>query len=78
MNAKDHPAYDGGVNNAVRRAFSSPGDCFSVYFDGKAIFVCASEAAAPKDADLVCIAQRWDVDTVQLRFPGAYSEWRKS
>jgi len=70
-----HPAYESGVANAVRRARENPGDCFSVYWDGAAIFVRASEAAAPPASKLVCIAQRWDDKTVQLRFDGARSEW---
>ena len=71
-----HPSYEDAVRNAVDRAGRNPGDCFSVYFDGEAVYVRASEAAEPKKAKLVCIAQRWDAKTVQLRFAGARSEWR--
>ena len=72
-----HPAYDDSVRTAVRRARQNPGDCFSVYWDGTAIYVRAVEAARPPAAKLVCIAQVWDADTVQLRFAGARSEFVK-
>lgn len=72
----NHPAYDGALANAVRQAADNPGQCFTVYFDGAAMYVRASGTAAPNNADIVCIAQRWDDRTVQLRFAGAHSEWR--
>ena len=75
IDAVNHPAYNDAVRNAVDRARRNPGDCFSVYYDGEAVFVRASEAVKPRDAKLICIAQRWDADTVQLRFDGARSEW---
>ena len=34
-----HPAYEAGVAKAVRRARENPGACFSVYYDGPAIYV---------------------------------------
>lgn len=70
-----HPAYEAAVAKAVRRARENPGACFSVYYDVEAIYVRASEAAPPPNSKLVCIAQRWDAKTVQLRFDGARSEW---
>jgi hypothetical protein len=69
-----HPAYPVARHRATERA-RAEGGCFSIYFDGAAIFVRASEAAAPPNSKLVCIAQRWDDKTVQLRFSGARSEW---
>lgn len=74
--AFEHPSYNDGVNNAVRRAYEEPGECYSVYYDGSAIYVRNSAAAKPAHSKLVCIAQRWDDKTVQLRFNGARSEWR--
>jgi len=70
-----HPAYDSGVANAVRRAIEDKGACFSVYWDGTAIFVRTSEAAPPPSSKRVCIAQWWRDNLVQLRFDGARSEW---
>jgi hypothetical protein len=70
-----HPAYDSGVRHAASRAFDNKGDCFSVYYDGEAIYVRASEAAPPPNSKLICIAQHWNDKTVQLRFNNAYSEW---
>jgi len=70
-----HPAYDSAVLNAVRRARENQGACFTVYFDGESIFVRASEAAPPPDSKKICIAERWNDTTVQVRFDGARSEW---
>lgn len=70
-----HPAYEGGVANAVERAFTH-NHCWSVYYDGQRIYVRDSQDVPPEHAKLVCIAQRWDDKTVQLRFDGARSEWR--
>jgi hypothetical protein len=75
--AAAHPAYNDSLRTATRRAAESPGACFTVYFDGAAIYVRTSEAAAPPHAMRVCIVQRWDDKTVQLRFTGARSEWVK-
>ena len=69
-----HPSYNDAVRNAARRARADSA-CYSVYWDGTAIYVRASEAARPPAAKLVCIAQVWNADTVQLRFDGARSEW---
>lgn len=83
--AEAHPSYDDGLRAAARRAWESRHEttsdkgfyppCFSVYFDGVAIYVRDSKAAPPKDAKLVCIAQFFSGGTVQLRFDGARSEW---
>lgn len=70
-----HPAYNDAARRAAERAFAEPGECYSVYFDGSAVYVRNSAAAPPQGAKLVCIAQRWDDRTVQLRFTGARSEW---
>ena len=72
-----HPAYGDSLRTAVRRARSNPGDCFSVYWDGTAIYVRASEAVPPPASKIVCIAQVWDANTVQLRFADARSEFVK-
>lgn len=77
--AQEHKAYNDGLKRAVERAASHPvadAACFSLYFDGEAIFVRASEAAPPPNAQLILIAQRWDTNTVQVRFAGSvHSEW---
>jgi len=77
VDAFAHPAYEAGRATAVRRARETPGACFTVYWDGVAIFVRASEASAPPRSKVVCIAQVWDANTVQVRFDGAHSEWVK-
>ena len=71
-----HPAYESSLANAVNRASRERDACFSVYYDGEAIYVRDSKALAPPNSKLVCIAQSWDANTVQLRFNGAHSEWR--
>jgi len=71
-----HRAYNSGLARAVERAAQEDA-CMSLYYDGAAIFVRDSKAAAPPQSILVCIAQRWDEATVQLRFSGARSEWVK-
>ncbi len=73
--AFEHSAYDDAIRKAADRAYRSPGDCFSVWYDGQAVYVRASEAMRPPNSILVCIAQQWDDKTVQLRFTGARSEW---
>jgi len=70
-----HPDYEGSRMTAARRARETPGACFTVYWDGIAVYVRASEAAPPRNSKAVCIAQHWDDKTVQLRFDGAWSEW---
>jgi len=72
--AMDHPAYDDALRRATNRAAVG---CESVVcFDGKAIFV-TTQGACPEYATVICVAQRWDDQTVQLRFAGARSEWVK-
>jgi hypothetical protein len=76
MKAEEHPAYDDGLRNAARMAGADPaGKSYTVYWDGFAIFVRPPGAEAPANARVVCIAQKWDSRTVQLRFDGARSEW---
>lgn len=86
-----HPAYNASVRHAADRAFRErdPKDrkndpCFSVYYDGTAIYVRDSKAAPPPDSKCICIAQYWGFNDradggkwhrVQLRFDGAHSEW---
>jgi hypothetical protein len=74
-NAFNHPHYGASVRRAAERAYNEPGECYSIYYDGTDIIVQNSAAAKPQDAKLVCIAQKWDDKTVQLRFTGARSEW---
>jgi hypothetical protein len=66
--------YNDAVRHAAYRA-RHEGGCFSVWFDGEAMYVRASEAAGPKNGELICIAQTWDDKQVQLHFTGARSEW---
>lgn len=73
--ALTHRAYNDSLRSAADRAFRDKGACFTVYFDGEAIFVRASEAARPANSVVVCIAQYWADRMVQLRFDGARSEW---
>lgn len=73
--AKEHPAYDSSIRKAAERAFENKGACFSVHYDGEAVYVRASEAAPPPNSKLICIAQFWADSTVQVRFSGAWSEW---
>lgn len=74
--ARVHPAYDDSLRRAAERAFADNGEHeYAVYYDGTAVFVRAVEAAPPSNATRICIAQRWDKNTVQLRFAGARSEW---
>lgn len=77
--AMNHPAYRGAVARAVERArAAATGASFTIYYDGAAVYVRASEAAPPTRAKRVCVVQRWDSDTVQLRFDGARSEFVRS
>lgn len=72
-------AYNAAVAYAVARAARHPVNaaaCFTVYAKDDSMFVRPSLVAAPDGATMVCIVQRWDEHTVQLRFAGAHSEWR--
>ena len=73
--AQGHPAYDDGLRNAVRHA--AEGTETAVYWDGTAIYVRSVYAPKVPSASVVCIAQKWDEHTVQLRFASARSEWVK-
>jgi hypothetical protein len=75
IDVKQHPAYDSSLRHAAKRALDNKGDCFSVWYDGEAVYVRASEAVKPPNSTLVCIAQHWADTRVQLRFNGAWSEW---
>lgn len=68
---------DLGKTIAAEAAARHPDMCFAVYFNDNTIFVRDATDSAPFGADLICVAQRWDAKSVQLRFKGAYSEWRK-
>jgi hypothetical protein len=73
--AEAHPAYKDALRRAIGRA--AGGKETAVYWDGTAVYVRDAYAPKPADAATVCIAQRWDDKTVQLRFSGARSEWVK-
>jgi hypothetical protein len=75
MRAHDHTAYDDAMRQAVRLAAS--GTEAAVYVDGDKMVVCAADER-PHQFTPLCIAQRWDANTVQLRFAGARSEWVKT
>ena len=70
-----HPAFNDAVRHAVRLASEHRPACFSIYFDGFAIFVRASGEPQPPKSKLICIAQHWSDDQIQLRYDGAVSEW---
>jgi hypothetical protein len=74
MRPHDHPAYDDAMQQAVRLA--ARGTTAAVYIEDGKMFVCAA-GQRPPQVNTVCIAQRWDDKTVQLRFDGAQSEWVK-
>jgi hypothetical protein len=85
MAAAKHPAYRDACQQAARRAYdereSGRSDkgynppCFAVYFDGEKMFVRATTEDQPDDSVLICIAQHWNQNAVQLRFSGANSTW---
>ncbi len=68
---------DDAVRHAVDRAARGAGASFTVYVDGEKVFYVRASEAAPPAATVVCIAQSWDSDTVQVRFPGGRSEYVK-
>lgn len=67
-------AYDDAIAQAVRCAAGKPSS-FLVWQDGETMFVREGGLGPTMTAKLVCIAQRWDAKTVQLRFAGGRSEW---
>jgi len=71
--AEQHPAYKDGLQQAIRMA--AEGTETEVCWDGTAIYVRSVYAPMVAGATVVCIAQKWDEHTVQLRFAGARSEW---
>lgn len=74
--AQASPAYNDGLRAAARLAAVDPaGRSFSVFWDGKAVTVRGPDGIAPPNGVVICIAQRWDANAVQLRFAGARSEW---
>lgn len=69
---------DDAVAHAADRANRDRGACFSVYLDDNGTYyVRASEAVRPASVKLICIAQYWGDETVQVRYDGARSEWRR-
>jgi hypothetical protein len=77
MKPNEHSLYDSMLNVAAQYALDNKGRCYSVLWDGKSFSVRASERDGIENLKVVCIAQHWAGDEVQLRFTGAYSEWRK-
>jgi hypothetical protein len=76
--AQKCPAYNDGLRSAARLAAADPaGRSYNVFWDGKAVSVRAPDGVPPQNGIVVCIAQKWDANTVQLRFAGARSEWVK-
>jgi hypothetical protein len=75
-----HPAFNDAMRTAVRKVAEHVDydHNYVVYFDGKAAFVREAGSEAPPNSEVICIAQRWNGDTIQLRFAGARSEWVKS
>jgi hypothetical protein len=72
--AMAHPGYDDALRQAAKLAGLAGGISYAVHWDGKALYVRAP-GQSPPNSHVVCIAQKWDVSTVQLRFSGARSEW---
>lgn len=85
MAAPKHPGFHDACQQAARKAYDAREEgrsekgynppCYGVYFDGEAMYVRATHAAQPANSVLVCIAQHWNRDAVQLRFNGANSTW---
>ena len=71
-----HPAYGDAIQNSARQAHAS-NECFSIFWDGFSIYVRNSHAIPPPNSKVICIAQRWDNNTVQLRFAGVRAEWAR-
>lgn len=71
--------YDQALSLAITYAAQMPNKCIAVYkyaYDDLYVVQEATEKV-PQGPTVVCIAQRWDENTVQLRFSGARSEFRK-
>jgi hypothetical protein len=69
-------AYNDAVRYAVTRAARDNIEVWVCALD-HAYFVLDVKATIPEGAKKICIAQRWDDNTVQLRFNGAHSEFVK-
>jgi len=69
----DHPAYDDTRRKAVNLA--AAGVAVAMYWNDRGVFLLPASNESPHGSTLVCIAQRWDARTVQLRFSKAQSEW---
>jgi len=74
--AQEHRAYNDALQYAALVA--SMGEPCTVYWDGESIFVRRPDDYVPADSQVICVAQKWDDRTVQLRFSGARSEWVKT
>lgn len=85
IEAHKHPAFHDACQQAARRAYDFREEgrtdagyyppSFAVFFDGTAMFVRRATEEQPPDSVLVCMAQHWNRETVQLRFNGANSTW---
>jgi hypothetical protein len=75
-NAREHKDYHAMVTHAAYLASVNRGECFHVYFDGEALFVLHSAEEPPPNATILCIAQHHTSGVVQVRFSGAWSEFR--
>ena len=75
-NARAHNDYHAMVTHAAYLASVNRGECFHVYFNGEALFVTHSAEAPPPNATILCIAQHHSSGVVQVRFSGAWSEFR--
>ena len=53
----------------------SASKCAAVWLTDREAFVRVWGEPKPDNARLHCIAQRWDAETVQLRFDGGQSQW---
>jgi kynureninase len=64
------------INDAIRHAVARAAhEETIVYLDGPRAIVKPANEPAPENGAVYCIAQRWNQNTVQLRFEGAKSEW---
>ena len=69
-------AYNDAVRYAVRRCARANIEIYVCALN-HAYFVLDVGATLPEGVKKVCIAQKWDKNTVQLRFDGARSEFIK-
>lgn len=70
---------EAATKQAIEHASRASTDvAFTVYQDAGVIFVRSSDAPRPgASANVLCVVQRWDDTTVQLRYAGANSKFLK-